>query len=356
MRTAYPKSVGLAFISLIMSLAPAVFADGVDDLVIYRPSSGQWFSGWTQAGGQLSFANGSSLQFGTPDYDPLLGNVSGNPLDDILIRNRTTGRWLSGITAASGALTGNGSEVYGPLLAGDIPRTGDLNGDGRSDIVTYRADNGQWISGITDAAGNLTNSGMMIGFGTPDYTPLVGDVNGDGRDDIVIYNRTTGRWLSGITAPDGSLTSSGSDLYGPYLAGDIPLTGDLNGDGRTDMVLYRPSDGLWYSGLTTPAGALSWAGAMTLQFGSADFLPLLGDMNGDGRDDLVIYNKTNGRWVTGLTAPGGILTNIGSELYGPYLPGDIPLVGDVGGTLPEPATGLLLLSGVLVVRRRRRPF
>lgn len=332
------------------------YADGVDDLIIYRPSSGQFFSGWTQVNAgnySLSFATGSSVQFGTPDYAPQIANVSGTALDDLIIYNQTNGRWLAGITAADGTFQSSGSEVFGPYLTGDIPRTGDVNGDGRSDIVIYRPSNGQWISGLTDAGGNLTGSGTVLQFGTPDYDPLVGDVNADGRDDVIIYNRTNGRWLSGLSGPGGVLTSQGSEVFGPYLAGDIPLTGDLNGDGRTDLLLYRPSDGLWYSGLTTPAGALTWGGS-TLQFGTADYTPLVGDMNGDGRDDLVIYSRTNGRWLSGLTAPGGVLTSLGSEVFGPFLAGDIPLVGDVGGIIPEPATALLLLAGLAGLRRTRK--
>lgn len=336
----------------VAAIASTVQADGLDDLIIYRPSSGQFFSGWSTNAG-LSYANGSSVQFGTPDYKPLVANVSGDSLKDLMIYNTTNGRWLSGITTPAGTLTGSGSEVFGPYLAGDVARTGDLNADGRSDIVIYRPSNGVWISGITDGAGNLTGSGTNVQFGSPDYDPLVGDVNGDGQSDIMLYNRTNGRWLSGLTGAGGTLSTSGSDLFGPYLSGDIPLTGDLNGDGRTDMLLYRPSDGVWISGLTNALGQLTWTG-MSLQFGTADYDPLVGDVNGDGRDDLLIYNRTNGRWLSGLTGPGGVLTSNGSEVYGPYLPGDIALVGDVGGLVPEPATAMLLLLGAVGLTRRGR--
>lgn len=330
----------LKAIIMVGCCTPMTWADGVDDLVVYRPSNGQFVSGWTELSGTsylLSFANGSSLQFGTADYDPLIGDVNGDGLGDLLIYNRTNGRWVSGITLPDGTLTNTGSDIFGPYLVGDIARLGDVNADGRVDILIYRPSNGQWISAITDAAGNLTGSGMIIQFGTPDYDPLVGDVNADGRADLLIYNRTNGRWVCGLTGPGGTLTNSGFDLYGPFLAGDIPQAGDLNGDGRTDLLVYRPSDGAWYSGITDEtASAVAWS-PVSLQFGTADYRPLVGDVNNDGRTDLLIYNTTNGRWISGLTAPGGVLTSIGSEVYGPFLVGDVPVVGDVGGSVPPPA-------------------
>ncbi len=317
-------------------------ADGAKDLLICRPSNGQFFSGLTEAstGYAIGFGRGSSVLFGGADFTPLAGDVNADGLDDLILYNRTSGRWLCGLTGPDGSLGSGGSEALGPLSPGDVPRVGDLDGDGCTDLLIYRPSTGQWFSGITSAAGALTWTGSSVQFGTPDYTPLVADVNGDGRSDLLIYNRANGRWLSGLTGPGGALGNAGTEVYGPFLAGDVPLAGDLNGDRRADLLIYRPSNGQWISGLTTAGGALT-AGGMVLQFGTADYHPLAGDINADGRSDLVLYHRGTGRWLSGITGPGGALSGTGTEVYGPYLSGDVPLLADTGGR-PGPRPGCAL--------------
>jgi Right handed beta helix region/FG-GAP-like repeat len=188
---------------------------------------------------------------------------------------------------------------------GDIGLSGDLDGNGVSDLVLYR--NGTWFIDFNLSA----TVGSQVGFGgVAGDIPLLGDMNGDGRDDLIIYR--SGTWYVN-TAFNG--VSSTYHFGG--VAGDIPLVGDLNGDGKLDLIIYR--NGTWFVDFDPNAVKVD----ATYHFGGvAGDVPMVFDYDGDGRDDLVIYR--NGTWFvcTKLNCSGPDVISFG---YGAG--GDKPLAG-----------------------------
>ena len=125
---------------------------------------------------------------------------------------------------------------------------GDYDGDGRVDIceVETTGEMIKWVWKINNGKKDWITS-TPVGFGisaTDKY--VTGDFNGDGIDDLAVYRPSTSTWyvafssLTGYPEFDMPLAINGV-VFG--TAEDVPFTGDFNGDGYTDMALYRASTG-----------------------------------------------------------------------------------------------------------------
>ncbi len=121
--------------------------------------------------------------------------------------------------------------------AGDQITAGDFDGNTVDDIATYR--DGLWSIDLNSDGG----IDRQIAYGDGEQIPLMGDVNGDGFADLIIYNRRTGVWV--IDSTRDGVPDAGEFpffLFGGQ-AGDAPLLGDLDGDGRDEPIIYR--NGTW---------------------------------------------------------------------------------------------------------------
>jgi hypothetical protein len=125
------------------------------------------------------------------------------------------------------------------------------------------------------------------------------DFDGDGKTDITVYRTNTGAWY---VKPSG-----GGSPYGIGWGGDIsdkPAPGDYDGDGKTDITVYRATTGAWYvypSGGSAAYG-FGWGG-------DAADKPAPGDYDGDGKTDIAVYRSSTGAWYvypSGGSAPYGV--------------------------------------------------
>jgi len=202
--------------------------------------------------------------------------------------------------------------------AGKPRLTCDVNGDGFSDIIGIKADgtvNVMLSDGTSFGSSTVwyTGVGSDQGYQTQKTHPrLCGDVDGDGRADL-IYASSSGlnAALSDTTSSSFIFASSwgiADFAYNQYYDSDQNprLVGDVDGDGRDDIVGFDDSGDVRVR-LSTGSGfgeASIWASGYTYAngFQSNDLYPRhLADVDGDGKADLVIfaYYSTEVRYSTG---------------------------------------------------------
>lgn len=194
-----------------------------------------------------------------------------------------------------------------PVIQGDRPLLGDLDGNGKDDPCVFRTGNRFVCDQDHDGTPDLD-----VSYGRPGDVPLLGDLDGEGRDDACVRQGTR---LLCDTAHDGG-TAEMVVTFGE--AADVPLLGDLDGDGDDDPCVRR---GAVFLCDTVHDGL---GAEVSIPFGKAGDVPLLGDLNGDGRDDPCVLRT--GRLLCDTAHDGGK-----AELSLRFtLPGT-PLLGDVDG-------------------------
>jgi hypothetical protein len=218
-----------------------------------------------------------------------------------------------------------GTDFYGLFgAAGMTPIAGYWNGDGHTKIGVYNA--GSWYfdmngNGLWD--GEPIDRMVNTWGGEPDDIPVVGDWNGDGITEIGIYRSSIYTWY---------LDYDGDTIYDPAVdisqangfAGCIPVVGDWSGNGRDKIGVYF--DGQWYLDAN---GNFAWDGSpadtFVVSFGVAGMLPVVGDWNGSGIDRIGCY--FNGDWYLDLNGNGDWNETTDKHL-GAYGVSDMtPLVG-----------------------------
>ena len=151
--------------------------------------------------------------------------------------------------------------------------------------------------------------------------PARNDQENDGRTDLVIFRPSVNAWF--IAQSSGSYGTSFSTAWG--ASGDVPLSGDIDGDGEMDLIVFRPSVGVWFALLSS--ADYSTLKAFVKGWGAPGDTPLTGDMDGDGRSDLVIYRPSVNVWFV-LLSSANYTTSTGIA-WGAS--GDVPISGDIDG-------------------------
>ena len=194
--------------------------------------------------------------------------------------------------------------------------TGDLNGDGKDDLV---------VTNLSNTASVLINNGngtfatkVDYATGVDPFGVAIGDLNGDGKADLAVANYTAS--TASVLINNGNGTFATKVDYTTGAGSDGIAIGDLNGDGKADLAVAN------YTASTASVlinnGNGTFATKVDYTTGAGPFGVAIGDLNGDGKADFavanfdttlasVLINNGNGTFATKVdyttgAAPGSI--------------------------------------------------
>jgi hypothetical protein len=218
-------------------------------------------------------------------------------------------------------------------VPGDIPITGDWNGNGHTKVGVYRPANGLFIldydgDGQFTAADKVYNLGVGVQAGD---VPVVGDWNGNGKTKVGLF-RQGFFWI--LDTNGNGVFEQGVDNTYAFggVAGDVPVVGDWNGTGTSKIGLFRLGfywilDANGNGSLDNINGA---GGDQAFAYGGiAGDMPVVGDWNGSGASKVGVFRQgffwvldANGNHTFDGTGPG-------QDLAFPFggISGDVPVMG-----------------------------
>ena len=231
--------------------------------------------------GPISVALGDVNRDGVSDFAVGKG-PGGPPVAELL--NGKTGRPIASYTPFARSFRGGVSVALG-----------DVNGDGRLDLIVGTAAGAAQVEVFSGAAGKPLVSLRPFAFGGG-VSVAAGDVNGDGKADVIVG---TGSGAAPQVKVFSGATSTVLETLSPYASsfkGAVSVAaGDVNGDGKADVIVGTgPGTSSFVNVFKNATRALLWSFPAFAPSFAGGVAVAVGDVNGDGRVDLVLGAGTGG--------------------------------------------------------------
>jgi hypothetical protein len=288
-------------------------------------SSGSSISSWKSILSGMGYPRGM-----------VLGDLTGDGKDDIVaVEDEGNGKYRYMLGTGEGAGVSSWKVILSGMGSAESLELGDLTGDGKEDIVTVESEGGgkyRYMLGTSSGSG-ISSWKLILPGMSPADDMAVGDMNGDGKADILTAEAEGNgqfRYMLGTSNGTG-IASWKQIMSGMSNPSDMEL-GDLTGDGKADVIAEEPASNgqcRYMLGTGSGSGISSWkqilGGMACAQFD-------VGDFTGDGKDDIVAFESAGSgqyRYMLGISSGTGI--GSWSQVLGGLGPSPVRSLGDVNG-------------------------
>jgi hypothetical protein len=240
--------------------------------------------------------------------------------------------------------------VYGLFYDPGLAALGDFDGIGMANIAVWRPSNGNWyaisnqspagfsahslnpknfpdlsstssrlpsLSPTSSSIPSLKATSFVVHqWGAQGDIAVPADYDGDRKSDIAVFRPSNGTWF---ILPSSNQSAPIVRQWGAQ--GDIPVPGDYDGDGKADFAVFRPSNGTWFILPSSNPSA-----PIIRQWGTQGDIPVPGDYDGDRKTDIAVFRPSNGTWfIIPSSNPSALIV----RQWGTQ--GDMPVQADYDG-------------------------
>lgn len=212
------------------------------------------------------------------------------------------------------------AQVRYSMPTGSSPRSisaADVNNDGRPDLVVANSGSDEIAVFLNNGNGIFANRvSYALSVGAAPYSVALGDVNGDGKVDIVVANSGAHNAAVLLNTGNGAFASSVPYSTGANSSPRSVALADVNNDGQLDIVVANTLAENVAVLLNLGTGAFAAATTYSTGAGSAPSAVVVGDMNNDGKVDIVVANYGADTVGVLFQSVGGLFAKLASFTTG----------------------------------------
>jgi hypothetical protein len=239
--------------------------------------------------GSGTFASADFYDVGQIVGAAAVADFNGDKFPDIAFTLEATyPRVLLGNGKGSFSLGPDPNSSYGAQGADVTLLTADFNGDGIKDLNLGNMIPNQASASTQSVELGVGNGTFSAPISLPNGSPIIGDVNNDGRSDMVyVYYDTITATLG---QSNGTFKSVTTELRLANATGHYNI-GDVNHDGKLDVVInYYDHLEIWFG---NGDGTFTFANSVNVSNVVSDVVAVVADLDGDGNGDIVLAPDPN---------------------------------------------------------------